>query len=131
MNIKKELIKIRDNDNNRLRRAVAKYALEYYSKDDDIIHFFKDLLSHGCVSGMVGNLIYYHDTVKFFDDYEDEIENLITQSMEDQGIKTRPLFINSLNGSAENITQEKNLLAWFGFEEIARDIFENDLKQEW
>ena len=50
--------------------AVAAEALDY----DEPELFFKDLLNHGCVSGMVWSLIYYTDTHAFFDKHYDEIE---------------------------------------------------------
>tara|TARA_Y100000034_G_C6845157_1_gene382780 strand:+ start:65 stop:502 length:438 start_codon:yes stop_codon:yes gene_type:complete len=106
-----------------LKNFVINYIIETeYKTDEEIKGFFDDLFKGGCQNGFISDLIYYKDTNKFFDDYEDEIETLISQNMEDFGIKTRPLFINSLNGSAENITQEKNLLSWFAFEETARSL---------
>ena len=107
----------------KLEQEVISYIVESFDSDDEIKNFFEDLQSHGCISGMVGHLIYYKDTNDFFDKYEEEIENLITESMENMDIQTRPLFIESLNGSAESISQEKNLLAWFGFEETAYKLF--------
>jgi len=107
-----------------LKKYVVEYVLEEFNNYDDIKDFFKDLSYGGCSSGMIGDLIYYKDTSDFFDNYEDEIEDLITLNMDRFGIETRPLFINSLNGSAENIAQEKNLLSWFAFEEVARDLSE-------
>jgi len=38
--------------------------------------FFVDLSQYGCMSGMVGSLIYYRDTHKFFDTHYAEIEDL-------------------------------------------------------
>ena len=105
-----------------LKNYVINYIVDAYITDEEIKGFFNDLLKGGCQSGFISDLIYYKDTIKFFDDYEDEIEDLITEQMEDLGIKTRPLFIESLNGSAESITQEKNLLSWFAFEETARAL---------
>jgi len=107
-----------------LKKYVVEYVLEEFNNYDDIKDFFKDLSYGGCSSGMISDLIYYKDTSDFFDNYEDEIEDLITLNMDRFGIETRPLFINSLNGSAENIAQEKNLLSWFAFEEVARDLSE-------
>ena len=95
-----------------------------YKTDDEIKGFIGDLLNHGCSSGMISSLIYYTDTNAFFDRNEAEIEDLISESMKNLGIETRPLFIESLNGSAENIEQEKNLLSWFAFEETARQLNE-------
>jgi hypothetical protein len=37
-----------------LRAIVATEALEHDNPDD----FFRDLLSHGCISGMIGGLCY-------------------------------------------------------------------------
>ena len=98
------------------------YMLDNYDEDDELETFVSDLLSHGCQSGMVCDLIYYSDTISFYDDYENDIGDLITQNMEMLGVDTRPLFIESLNGSAENLQQEKNLLAWFSFEETIRSL---------
>ena len=53
--LKTKLQEIIDNDyNNSIKSEVAKEALDYY----DIKDFFSDLLNHGCVSGMIGSLIY-------------------------------------------------------------------------
>lgn len=49
---------------------------------------------------------------------------------EDMGYTKRTEFIASLNGIAEDITTEKNLLSWFAFEETTRDIYENDFDLE-
>ena len=114
--------KLKAESTNKLKVEVLNYIADTYKTDEEIKCFMGDLLQHGCQSGMVGFLIYYCDTSKFFDKFEDEIEDLITNSMEEQGIKTRPLFINGLNGSAENLSQEKNLLSWFAFEEMTREI---------
>lgn len=57
---------------NSIKAAVAHEALDY----DTIEAFFSDLLQHGCQSGMIGSLIYYSDTHKFFDTHYDEIEDL-------------------------------------------------------
>ena len=97
-------------------------TLEEQGDDEEIKGFIGDLINHGCQSGMVTELIYYADTIKFYDKFEDDIEDLISENMEGLGIETRPLFIESLNGSAENMTQEKNLLSWFAFEETVRRI---------
>jgi len=108
----------------RLKDWVIDYVLDMYDNEEEIKGFFEDLSKHGCQSGMVSSLIYYSDTTKAYDDYEDEIEELVYEMRESLGIDSRPAFIDSLNGSAESIHQEKNLLCWFAFEETARNIFE-------
>ncbi|PHS41580.1 MAG: hypothetical protein COA91_02055 [Robiginitomaculum sp.] len=86
-----------------LQVAVASEALDH----EDITSFFSDLLQHGCISGMIGSLIYYIDTHKFFDKHYNEIEELRTEYQDNIG---EPLQIKN---------DLKNFLAWFDFEETA------------
>jgi len=88
---------------NSLKSAVANEALDH----EDIKCFFSDLLQHGCISGMVGSLIYYADTHKFFDTHYDAIETLRDDVETNLG---EPLIIKG---------DLKNFLAWFSFEETA------------
>ena len=39
----------------------------------------QDLLQYGCESGQVNHLIYYKDTVKYFEDHEIEINQLVSE----------------------------------------------------
>ena len=121
---KQKLEAIKETTSSRLKEAVIDSVLNYYEDDEEINGYFEDLQRGGCQSGMVSELIYYKDTNDFFDEHEDEIEDLITSNMDMLGTETRPLFIESLNGTAESITQEKNLLSWFAYEETAREIYE-------
>lgn len=79
----------------------------------------KDLLRHGCKSGMVTHLIYYEDTVKYYDKYEDEIWELVFELKETFGFKNVFKFLSTLNDSnfIGSIQEVKNLLVWFAFEE--------------
>ena len=49
--------------------------VENYSPQDKL----QDLLSYGCQSGMVSHLIYYTDTVKYFEEHESEIMEMLAQ----------------------------------------------------
>src|SRR5699024_8240769 len=42
----------------------------------------KDVATHGVESGAIGSLIYTNDVVRFFDQYEQDIENVITDYLE-------------------------------------------------
>lgn len=92
-----------------LRAAVAREAL---GADYEIKLWFSDLFQHGCISGMVGSLIYYTDTHAYFDKHYDEIQDLMCEHDWD-GIKDR-IF----NDGADL----KNTLAWWAFEVTALDI---------
>ncbi len=102
-NILKQICK---NHPQSIKSEVAESALEY----DDPQSFFDDLLQHGCVSGMVGKLIYYTDTHAFYDKHYEEIEELRAEYEESTG---EPLQINS---------DLKNFLAWFAFEQVAYQL---------
>lgn len=104
--LKKQLLKILDRNPNTIKERVIQEALDYNS----IKEFFKDLLQHGCISGMVSSLIYYYDTESFFDTHYDEILCLKTEFEEATG---QPMQIPY---------QLKNHLAWFGFEQTAFQI---------
>lgn len=94
---------------NTLRSEVAIEALSY---GDEIENFFSDLLTYGCQSGMIGKLIYYCDTHKFYDTHYDEIEALRVELEQSFGEPLQP------NGDL------KNWFAWLAFEETARAVAE-------
>ena len=72
--------------------------------------FFSDLLSHGCVCGMVGSLVYYYDTHAFFDRHYDEIEEMREE-------------FEKYTGEALSIRGDlKNHLAWWAFEARAWEM---------
>lgn len=106
-------------------KSICESESENY--DDGIRGFIKDLRQGGCISGLVGSLIYYSDTIEFYDKFENEIQELIDNYTQEFGYNNRLEFISSLNGS-ENVygnEQLKNLLAWFAFEETAFHLFDN------
>ena len=89
-------------------------ALEALSRDkEDIQNFFIDLLTRGCVTGMVTSLIYYTDTHKFFDKHYDEILGIKEDYEERIG---QPMKIES---------DIRNSLSWFCFERVAFNILKD------
>jgi hypothetical protein len=77
--------------------------------------FFKDLFEHGCRSGMIGSLVYYIDTYTFFEKHLEDIVELWDKIEEETGESLEiPKGENKINW-----------LAWFGFEETARKIYQN------
>ena len=85
---------------------MAREAMGY----DDPDAFFSDLFEHGCVSGMVGSLVYYTQTRAFFILHYDEIEELRLALMEDGIMPDRP---------EQDLC---NFLSWLAFEEKARQL---------
>jgi hypothetical protein len=87
----------------------------------------KHALEYGCVSGSVTELIYYADTLKFYEDHKEEINNLLSNTLIELGC-TAPveLFGNKWDEKDTLVldTNNQNLLTWFAFEETLRRVAE-------
>ena len=92
---------------NNLQKAVKKIIEENGGKS-----FAQDVLAHGCVSGVVSELIYYKDTHEWFDTHYDDIMELVEEYEEMLGEKLQ------WQGDM------KNWFAWFSFEETTRQLYE-------
>ena len=68
---------LKRNSNSPLLKRVCNYVIDRWSEYDDKKHIFTDVLNYGCQSGVVGELIYYTDTVRFYKQYKEEINNLL------------------------------------------------------
>jgi hypothetical protein len=93
------------------------------SQHNCIDSWLDDLLSHGCISGMVGSLIYYDDTIPFFEKHKEEINKMIFNWEDETGCN----FLDTLRGfdQADKLcleTTNQNLLTWFAFEETTRNL---------
>ncbi len=86
------------------------------------------MLYHGCVSGIVSELVYYSDTLKFYKKYKDEINSLLSELMQSMGCYSlKDIFGKNFDDEDPLCidTQNQNLIAWFGFEETLRNIGNN------
>ena len=82
-----------------------------------------DLAEHGCVSGMVSDLIYYTDTRAFYLKHEVEISALVSELLSDFGMPLHEVFRGWDQADPfANDTSNQNLLAWFAFEDTAQRI---------
>ena len=74
---------------------------------------------------MVGALIYYSDTQKFASAHAKEINELLSHTLSDYGMKTPLELLADKWDQEDNLclgATNQNLLAWFAFEETARSI---------
>ena len=83
-------------------------------------------VGHGLSSGIVGSMIYYKDTTKFFNLYRKEIEKLWQEFSFETGMKLNDLRDFDESDPFIRDTINKNLLAWWAYEEIAV-MLENQL----
>ena len=85
-------------------------------------------VSHGLATGVVGSLIYYSDTTKFFDEYYDDIWDVI-EELADYGLE--PMEAIKRNCSETEILMGsdnvKNWVVWMVYEEIAYQFY-NDIE---
>ena len=79
---------------------------------NEIFLAVEEIVAQGCQSGVVSALITYSDTELFFDKHANEIFELV-EDIKQEGI----IDMN-------NFTLSKNNLAWFAFETIAQEIYQ-------
>lgn len=114
----------RESDNPLIKR-VSNYVIDRWHDYDDKTYIFRDVLYAGCQSGIVGELIYYRDTVAFYKRYRKQINELLSETMSGTGLyNLSELFGDKWDAEDPLATDtfNQNLLAWFGFEETLRNI---------
>ena len=97
-----------ENKDNKLYVAVANDLLDYADPEYLYSHI-QDIITYGCVSGAVSNMIYYRDTEKFYSNYSLEILEELKEYEENCGCKP----INDITA---------NNLAWFGYETVVNKL---------
>ena len=80
-------------------------------ENEEILSTVEEIVTYGCQSGVVSALITYSDTELFFDKHANEIFELV-EDMKQEGL----IDMN-------NFELSKNNLAWFAFETIAQEIY--------
>ena len=88
----------------------------------------KEIVNHGCQSGVCSEHIYYGDTIKFFDTYTDEINEYIIDIV---GVDH---LSDTLKKNTGNLDMYKNDLTWTFIELVAMsvvdDVYEQDIKDD-
>ena len=86
-----------------------------------------DLCNYGAQGGFPG-LIYYSETTALYDQYRDDIWEMLEEDRDQCGYQSCSELIASFNG-AKNVgsdEQYKNLLVWYTAERIAFDITQGE-----
>ena len=106
-------------DMKKLYKAVKKHS----GMDDGEI---RQAGEHGADAGWSG-FTYYTDTVKFHDDNEDLIWDLLEEERDGLGEKTILSMLAGFGaaGGVESMDQLKNLLAWWALESVGRWLEDN------
>ena len=97
-----------------LRHEVVEIIMDQVDglENEEILSTVEEIVTYGCQSGVVSALITYSDTELFFDKHANEIFELVED--------TKQEGIIDMN----NFTLSKNNLAWFAFETIAQEIYQ-------
>ncbi len=82
-----------------------------------------ELSRHGCISGIISELIYTQDCVRFYDRFEASILEIVDEFLESTG-ETFGEFINHLRPEVFDLVSLKTTLAWFAVEETAYRLLE-------
>lgn len=87
-----------------------------------------DVVLHGCQGGTISELIYYTDTVAFYEKYKNEIWDRLWNTYEEFGFESVLHFIASFHGANDvgSDDQFSNLLAWYACEEVCREIMRDE-----
>ena len=123
---KKFLQDIKKKTTSRLKRRVINDLLGNGLNTGDLFKHMEDIIQYGCQSGCVSSLIYYSDTVKFFNNYRREILEYVNEYIdmcsEDEILQLDKgdVIINKNQTRFSN--EEKNFLTWFIYEEIVNDL---------
>ena len=105
-----------------VQRIINSHGKDY---DNGAAGFLRDVAYGGCASGVVGKLIYYRDTAKFYRQHRAEISELLKETMQECGAKGPGEIFGKKWDNGDPLASEQfnqNLLAWFAFEETARRL---------
>lgn len=108
----------------KLEKKVINVLLDQGSIDD-IVSYMNDVLQHGCVSGMVSELIYYRDIVEFYNKYKRDINALLVEALDNSGYTSPSELFGNKWDEEDPLAEDEsnqNLLAWFGFETSVYNI---------
>jgi len=87
------------------------YMQEVYSIEE-----LNDIANHGCASGCASTMIYYSDTSALYNEYQDDLHEIINEHAECVG--EFPSYITNNFGDT---VQFRNAVVWFCAELIAYD----------
>lgn len=113
--------------NDGLVESVTNYILDKFDEYNDPKQIIFSVLGHGCVSGIVGELIYYSDTTAYYAKNRDAINHLLYEQMEEFGEHDlTEFFCGKVSWDPEDPLAldyyNQNILAWFGFETTMRNV---------
>lgn len=68
----------------KLKKSVIE-IIESQGSEKEQKNFMENVLEHGCVSGVVGELIYYSDTKVWYSEHKEEIDEMLEEALDSHG----------------------------------------------
>ncbi len=87
-------------------------------KDSYDIDTLREIVSHGCESGVAHDHIYYRDTIQFFNDFEEEIIEEVENTFGQE------YLVEVFNNQGAAIDMYKNAICWTYVELIAHELID-------
>ena len=95
----------------------SNHAFTTISKQYDI-DTLREIMNHGCVSGVANWHIYYNQTVSFFDDNEEEIVEYVSDTLGED------YLVECFKNNNAQLTSYKNDIVWTFVELVAGQLVE-------
>ena len=73
------VLKTMETETTGVKNDVINFLLAQAQDSEDAEGILDNILKHGCQSGMVNHLIYYKDTVAYYEEHESEIMEMLEQ----------------------------------------------------
>ena len=86
--------------------------------NDYDLQTLNEIVNHGCQSGVCSKHIYYGDTIKFYEKYEDEIVEYIESEYGTE------FLVDMFRDADASLTHYKNSVSWCFIEMIAMEAVE-------
>lgn len=101
----------------RVQAIINRMGGEY---DEGVVRAMEDVRYGGCSSGIVPDLIYNTDTVKFYRAYRNEINALLAEDCREMGQAPQDMLAGGWDNDDPLALEQsnQNLLAWYGFETV-------------
>lgn len=103
---------------------IKEWLLDKEKEEGEGSTLVKDVANHGCSGGVPG-LIYYNETVKFYDDHEEEIWEMLEDHADNEGLKLVDKMAHVCK-DAGSLRTVKNSLVWWAVEAGAQELLDRE-----
>ena len=111
--------------NTELEKETLELIVSNAGDYDSFETFLNELLTYGCVTGYISELVYYNQTHEFTKRHATEINELVHNHLSMVGFDSPAELFGEKWDKEDTLcldNNNRNLLAWFAMEETAREI---------